>query len=40
VDLIGPDGEAATALYAMEQEPDGSWRIAGCMLLHSEQLSS
>jgi hypothetical protein len=40
VDLIGPDGEAATALYAMEQEPDGSWRIAGCMLLHSEHLSS
>jgi hypothetical protein len=40
VELIGPDGEAATALYAMEQEPDGTWRIAGCTLLHSEQLSS
>jgi hypothetical protein len=40
VELIGPDGDAATALYAMEQEPDGTWRIAGCMLLHGQQLSS
>jgi hypothetical protein len=40
VPLIGPDGEAELALYDMEREPDGTWRIAGCMLVHSEPLDS
>jgi hypothetical protein len=32
VDLIGPDGVPALALYKMEHEADGGWRIAGCVL--------
>ena len=30
--LVGPDGAPVTALYTMEQQPDGTWRIAGCAL--------
>lgn len=33
VHLVGPDGKPRTALYVMERQQDGSWRIAGCMLL-------
>jgi hypothetical protein len=33
VAIIGPDGAPVVAAYAMEQEQDGSWRIAGCELL-------
>ena len=40
VDLIGPDGSLATALYSMEHEADGSWRIAGCTLLHPQRLET
>jgi hypothetical protein len=32
VDIEGPDGVLRTAIYTMEREADGSWRIAGCML--------
>ena len=32
VDLIGPDGEAALALYSMQRQPDGTWLISGCVL--------
>lgn len=38
VELIGPDGAPATALYEMQHEADGSWRISGCTLLKSKQL--
>jgi hypothetical protein len=30
--ITGSDGMAALALYSMEREPDGSWRIAGCTI--------
>lgn len=30
--LVGPDGGAALALYTMEREQDGTWRIDGCAL--------
>lgn len=30
--LIGPDGVPVLALYAMERQPDGAWRIDGCVL--------
>jgi len=30
--LTGPDGVAEEALYFMEHEKDGTWRIDGCML--------
>ena len=31
--VVGPDGVAYRALYFMERQPDGSWRIGGCVLL-------
>ena len=33
VRLIGPDGAAVIALYRMQQQADGSWRIAGVQLV-------
>ncbi len=33
VALVGPDGRRVLALYPMEQQGDGTWRIAGCQLL-------
>ena len=35
--VVGPDGGTAMALYRMEKQPDGSWRIDGCALLPSEE---
>ncbi len=29
IDIVGPDGKAMIAIYLMEQQPDGSWRIDG-----------
>jgi hypothetical protein len=34
--LVGPDGRPVTALYIMEREPDGTWRIDGCILTDSD----
>ncbi len=36
VRVVGPDGATALALYFMEHEADGSWRIAGCMLTQDD----
>jgi hypothetical protein len=33
VTLVGPDGKTYEALYSMERQPDGTWRIQGCTLL-------
>ena len=33
VTLVGPDGRPALALYTMQHETDGLWRIAGCALI-------
>ncbi|MGI9500104.1 MAG: DUF4864 domain-containing protein, partial [Geminicoccaceae bacterium] len=30
--VIGPDNDVFSAYYLMEQQPDGSWRISGCIL--------
>jgi hypothetical protein len=30
--LVGPDLEVVTAYYAMQKQPDGTWRINGCFL--------
>jgi hypothetical protein len=38
VELIGRSGISAVALYEMEHEPDGSWKIAGCTLIESDHL--
>jgi Domain of unknown function (DUF4864) len=40
VELIGPDGNAYTALYTMEREADGSWRIVACKLIQSERVGA
>jgi hypothetical protein len=34
--LVGPDGAPVMALYMMERQPDGSWRINGCILTQSD----
>ena len=39
VEFVGPAGETALGIYAMEHEPDGSWRIAGCTLRKSERIA-
>lgn len=36
VTILGPNGEWTTAYYQMEQQPDASWRIAGCVLVPLE----
>lgn len=38
VELVGPDGSPALALYTVEQEPDRSWRIAACSLVKGASL--
>ena len=32
VELIGPDGVPALAHYVMQRQPDGSWKINGCVI--------
>lgn len=36
VHVVGPDGVARLALYFMQQQKDGSWRVSGCVLLDFE----
>lgn len=33
--LVAPDNTVLVALYTMERQPDGSWRIASCLLAPS-----
>jgi hypothetical protein len=40
LELVGPDGQRALALYYMEQQPDGSWRVSGCMLTESADVGA
>lgn len=40
VEVVGPDGHSALALYFMEKEPDGTWRIDGCVLTESEAVGA
>jgi hypothetical protein len=30
--LVGPDGRPVMAVYEMQRQPEGSWRINGCWL--------
>ena len=32
VEIRGPDGEGVLALYFMERQKDGSWKINGCLI--------
>ena len=38
--FVGPDGKPVLALYTMQQQPDGSWRIAGVILLTAPDASA
>jgi hypothetical protein len=38
--LIGPDGQVVVALYPMERQPDGSWRIDGCLLVKADETTA
>lgn len=40
VELVGPAGEAELALYSMEQDAAGQWRISGCTLVRSARTTS
>jgi DNA-binding transcriptional LysR family regulator len=33
--LVGPDNTVLVALYTIEPQPDGGWKIAGCILAPS-----
>ena len=36
VTIIDANGKAWVALYAFEKQPDGTWKIVGCVLVESE----
>jgi len=38
--VVGPDGKAAMAIYRMQKQPDGSWRIDGCALLKTGETAT
>jgi hypothetical protein len=40
VHIVGPDGRAVLALYSMEQQQDGSWRIDGCTLTEAPDVGA
>ncbi|MGE4253102.1 MAG: DUF4864 domain-containing protein, partial [Parvibaculaceae bacterium] len=40
VTIIDANGKAWTALYAMERQPDGSWKIVGCRLVEAPGVSA
>lgn len=40
VTIEGPDGITYEAIYTMEQQPDGTWRINGCALVRSPELGA
>ena len=40
VTIVGPDGFTYEALYTMEQQPDGSWKINGCSLVRAPDMGA
>lgn len=40
VTIVGPDGLTYEALYSMERQPDGSWKISGCALVRAPDVST
>ncbi len=36
VGVVGPGGEEVTALYMMERQKEGGWKIGGCVLVRPE----
>jgi len=37
--LVGPDGKNYVAVYTLERQPDGTWKISGCYLVPDEAKS-
>ena len=37
--VTGPDGQAYVAVYALQRQADGTWRISGCTLLKDDSPS-
>ena len=37
--VTGPDGKDYVALYSLQQQPDGSWKINGCSLVPDDSPS-
>jgi hypothetical protein len=35
--LVGPEAEVVVALYEMQRQPSGEWRINGCFLLQAPE---
>jgi len=40
VELVGPNGEAELALYSMERDSAGLWKISGCVLVRSARVAA
>jgi len=40
VRFVGPNGDAVIAIYTMERQPDGSWRIAAVQLVPTGEVAS
>lgn len=40
VTLVGQDGRPTLALYYMQRQPDGSWKIDGCQLTESPEVGA
>ena len=38
--MVGPDGVAVLALYEMQRQPDGTWRINGCSIARAPDLGA
>ena len=34
--LTGPDGRSWVAIYTLERQPDGTWKISGCRLVRDD----
>jgi len=37
--LVGPDGENYVAIYTLERQPDGTWKINGCVIVEDDGTS-
>lgn len=40
VELVGPDGALRLALYSMERDAAGAWRVSGCALVPSARIGT
>ena len=37
--ITGPDGKSYIAVYSMQRQPDGTWKINGCSLMEDDSPS-